>query len=42
MLSYPAPDADIKIGNALPLANIPVGTIIHNMELQAWARADSW
>ncbi len=28
------PDADIKVGNALPLANIPVGTIIHNVELQ--------
>jgi large subunit ribosomal protein L2 len=28
------PDADIKVGNALPLANIPVGTIIHNLELQ--------
>ena len=28
------PDADIKIGNALPLANIPVGTIIHNVELK--------
>ena len=27
-------DADIKIGNALPLANIPVGTIIHNVELK--------
>jgi len=27
------PDADIKVGNALPLANIPVGTIIHNLEL---------
>ncbi len=27
------PDADIKIGNALPLANIPVGTFIHNVEL---------
>ena len=25
--------ADIKPGNALPLANIPVGTIIHNVEL---------
>ena len=23
-----------KIGNALPLANIPVGTVIHNIELQ--------
>ena len=28
------PEADIKIGNALPLANIPVGTIIHNVELK--------
>ena len=28
------PDADIKVGNALPVANIPVGTIIHNIELQ--------
>ena len=26
-------DADIKPGNALPLADIPVGTIIHNVEL---------
>ncbi|MGZ9587233.1 50S ribosomal protein L2 [Paenibacillus marinisediminis] len=26
--------ADIKIGNALPLENIPVGTVIHNIELQ--------
>ena len=25
--------ADIKPGNALPLANIPVGTVIHNVEL---------
>ena len=25
--------ADIKHGNALPLANIPVGTVIHNIEL---------
>ena len=28
-----SPDADIKPGNALPLANIPVGTVIHNIEL---------
>jgi large subunit ribosomal protein L2 len=28
------PDADIKVGNALPLENIPVGTIIHNIELK--------
>ena len=27
-------DADIKIGNALPLENIPVGTTIHNIELK--------
>ena len=27
-------DADIKVGNALPLANIPLGTIIHNVELK--------
>lgn len=26
--------ADIKIGNALPLKNIPVGTLIHNVELK--------
>ena len=26
--------ADIKPGNCLPIANIPVGTIIHNIELQ--------
>jgi len=28
------PDADIKVGNALPLASIPVGTVIHCIELQ--------
>lgn len=27
-------DVDIKFGNALPLRNIPVGTIIHNIELK--------
>ena len=27
------PEADIIAGNALPLANIPVGTVIHNIEL---------
>ena len=27
-------NADIKIGNALPIMNIPVGTIIHNIELR--------
>lgn len=28
------PEADIKAGNALPLENIPVGTLVHNVELQ--------
>ncbi len=27
-------NADIKVGNALPLANIPVGTLVHNIELR--------
>lgn len=27
-------DADIKVGNALPLKNIPVGTMIHNIEMK--------
>ena len=27
-------NADIKVGNALPLMNIPVGTIVHNVELR--------
>jgi len=28
------PDADIKVGNALPLKNIPVGTVVHNIEMK--------
>ena len=28
------PDADIKVGNALPLQNIPVGTLLHNIEMK--------
>ena len=28
------PDADIKVGNAMPLKNIPVGTIVHNIEMK--------
>ncbi len=28
------PEADIKVGNALPLANIPTGTVVHNVELE--------
>ena len=28
------PDADILIGNSLPLKNIPAGTVVHNIELK--------
>ncbi|MDO5718210.1 MAG: 50S ribosomal protein L2 [Tissierellia bacterium] len=28
------PEADIVVGNALPLANIPVGTTVHNIEMK--------
>ena len=28
-------NADIKVGNNLPLANIPEGTVVHNVELKA-------
>jgi len=28
------PEADILVGNALPLKNIPLGTIVHNIELR--------
>lgn len=28
------PEADIKVGNALPIRNIPVGTMLHNIELK--------
>lgn len=28
------PNADIKFGNTLPISNIPVGTMIHNIELK--------
>ena len=31
---YSGPESDIKIGNALPLLNMPVGTIVHNVELK--------
>ena len=27
------PEAEVKIGNCLPLAQIPVGTQVHNIEL---------
>lgn len=28
------PEADIRVGNALPLKNIPVGSVIHNIEMK--------
>ncbi len=28
------PQAEVRVGNAMPIANIPVGSIIHNVELQ--------
>ena len=28
-----APDAEIKVGNALPLGSMPSGTLVHNIEL---------
>ena len=30
---YSGADSDIKTGNSLPIANIPVGTFLHNIEL---------
>src|SRR5205814_10665558 len=27
------PAADIRVGNSLPLANMPAGTLVHNVEL---------
>ena len=33
------PNADIKVGNALPLINIPVGTVVHCVELRPGAGA---
>jgi large subunit ribosomal protein L2 len=32
---YSGADADIQVGNALPMKNIPVGTIIHCIEMKA-------
>jgi large subunit ribosomal protein L2 len=28
------PDAEIRVGNTLPLADVPLGTLVHNVELQ--------
>ena len=32
---YSGENVDIRVGNCLPLANIPVGTTVHNVELYA-------
>src|ERR687885_737957 len=34
MTFWSGPAAEISVGNALPLRNMPVGTIVHNVELQ--------
>src|SRR3972149_7870146 len=34
MTGVSGPDADILVGNALPLRNIPLGTTVHNIELR--------
>lgn len=31
---FSGPESDIKVGNSLPMENIPVGTVIHNIELK--------
>ncbi|MHB8694245.1 MAG: 50S ribosomal protein L2 [Solirubrobacteraceae bacterium] len=35
MMVESGPQADIRVGNALPLANVPPGTMVHNVELIA-------
>ena len=34
MVVESGPQADITVGNSLPLASMPVGTVVHNVELQ--------
>src|ERR687890_1312743 len=34
MVVESGPGADITVGNAMPLAAMPVGTLVHNVELQ--------
>jgi large subunit ribosomal protein L2 len=29
-----SPTAEIRVGNSLPIANIPIGTLVHNIELK--------
>ena len=33
------PDVEVKVGNALPIHKIPVGTVVHNIELKPGAGA---
>ena len=35
---YSGADAPIKPGNAMPLRNVPQGTMVHCVELEAWKR----
>ena len=35
------PEAEVHTGNCLPLENIPVGTMVHNIELYA-GKGASW
>ena len=28
------PDAEVRVGNSLPIANIPIGTMVHNIEMK--------
>ena len=39
--AYKRPGSDIKSGNAMPLSDMPVGTIVHNIELHPARRSDS-
>lgn len=32
---FSGPESDIKIGNCLPLQNLPIGTTVHNIEMKA-------
>lgn len=34
MVIVSGPDSDIKVGNTLPLKNIPVGTLVHSIEMK--------
>ena len=38
------PEAEVRVGNCLPLSEIPVGTMVHNVELypEAWRTAGSF